>query len=109
MSAVPADGATLGEIMFRGNVVMKGYLKNRAATAAAFEGGWFHSGDLGVKHPDGYVQLKDRSKDIIISGGENISSIEMEDTLYKHPPCRRRRSWRCRTTNGARPPAPSWS
>ena len=85
MRPVPADGATLGEVMFRGNVVMKGYLKNPAATAKAFEGGWFHSGDLGVKYPDGYVQLKDRSKDIIISGGENISSIEVEDALYKHP------------------------
>jgi fatty-acyl-CoA synthase len=71
--------------MFRGNVVMKGYLKNPAATEKAFAGGWFHSGDLGVKHPDGYIQLKDRSKDIIISGGENISSIEVEDALYKHP------------------------
>ena len=85
MEPVPADGATLGEVMFRGNVVMKGYLKNPAATRKAFEGGWFHSGDLGVKHPDGYIQLKDRSKDIIISGGENISSIEVEDALYKHP------------------------
>jgi fatty-acyl-CoA synthase len=85
MKAVPRDGETLGEVMFRGNVVMKGYLKNKAATAAAFAGGWFHSGDLGVIHPDGYVQLKDRSKDIIISGGENISSIEVEDALYKHP------------------------
>lgn len=85
MVPVPADGATLGEVMFRGNVVMKGYLKNPSATEKAFEGGWFHSGDLGVKHPDGYVQLKDRSKDIIISGGENISSIEVEDALYKHP------------------------
>ena len=85
MEPVPADGATLGEVMFRGNVVMKGYLKNPSATQAAFAGGWFHSGDLGVKHPDGYVQLKDRSKDIIISGGENISSIEVEDALYKHP------------------------
>jgi fatty-acyl-CoA synthase len=85
MEPVPRDGATLGEVMFRGNVVMKGYLKNKAATAAAFAGGWFHSGDLGVIHPDGYVQLKDRSKDIIISGGENISSIEVEDALYKHP------------------------
>jgi fatty-acyl-CoA synthase len=85
MQAVPADGTTLGEVMFRGNVVMKGYLKNPAATAKAFEGGWFHSGDLGVKYPDGYIQLKDRSKDIIISGGENISSIEVEDALYKHP------------------------
>jgi fatty-acyl-CoA synthase len=85
MEAVPADGETMGEVMFRGNVVMKGYLKNPPASAKAFEGGWFHSGDLGVKHPDGYVQLKDRSKDIIISGGENISSIEVEDALYKHP------------------------
>jgi len=82
---VPADAATLGEAMFRGNIVMKGYLKNPAATAKAFEGGWFHSGDLGVMHPDGYIQLKDRSKDIIISGGENISSIEVEDALMKHP------------------------
>jgi fatty-acyl-CoA synthase len=85
MQAVPRDGETLGEVMFRGNVVMKGYLKNRASTAAAFAGGWFHSGDLGVIHPDGYIQIKDRSKDIIISGGENISSIEVEDALYKHP------------------------
>jgi fatty-acyl-CoA synthase len=85
MATVPADGETMGEVMFRGNVVMKGYLKNPASSAAAFAGGWFHSGDLGVKHPDGYVQLKDRSKDIIISGGENISSIEVEDALYKHP------------------------
>jgi 3-(methylthio)propionyl---CoA ligase len=85
MQAVPRDGETLGEVMFRGNVVMKGYLKNKSASAAAFEGGWFHSGDLGVMHPDGYIQLKDRSKDIIISGGENISSIEVEDALYKHP------------------------
>jgi fatty-acyl-CoA synthase len=85
LEPVPADGETLGEVMFRGNVVMKGYLKNPASTAKAFAGGWFHSGDLGVKYPDGYVQLKDRSKDIIISGGENISSIEVEDALYKHP------------------------
>ena len=85
MRSTPPDGETLGEVMFRGNVVMKGYLKNKKATDAAFAGGWFHSGDLGVKHPDGYVQLKDRSKDIIISGGENISSIEVEDALYKHP------------------------
>ena len=85
MAPVPADGATLGEVMFRGNVVMKGYLKNPSATAKAFAGGWFHSGDLGVRYPDGYIQLKDRSKDIIISGGENISSIEVEDALYKHP------------------------
>jgi fatty-acyl-CoA synthase len=85
LEPVPADGRTLGEVMFRGNVVMKGYLKNRKATEEAFRGGWFHSGDLGVMHPDGYIQLKDRSKDIIISGGENISSIEVEDRLYKHP------------------------
>ena len=85
MKPVPADGETMGEVMFRGNVVMKGYLKNPKATAEAFAGGWFHSGDLGVMHPDGYIQLKDRSKDIIISGGENISSIEVEDALYKHP------------------------
>lgn len=85
MRPVPADGATLGEVMMRGNVVMKGYLKDAKATQSAFAGGWFHTGDLAVKHPDGYVQLKDRSKDIIISGGENISSIEVEDTLYKHP------------------------
>ena len=85
MQPVPSDGETIGEVMMRGNVVMKGYLKNLAATQAAFEGGWFHTGDLGVKYPDGYVQLKDRSKDIIISGGENISSIEVEDALYKHP------------------------
>ncbi|HWV54568.1 acyl-CoA synthetase [Pseudorhodoplanes sp.] len=85
MQPVARDGATLGEVMMRGNVVMKGYLKNPAASAKAFAGGWFHTGDLGVMHPDGYIQLKDRSKDIIISGGENISSIEVEDALYKHP------------------------
>ena len=85
MQPVPRDGESMGEVMFRGNVVMKGYLKNKAATDKAFAGGWFHSGDLGVMHPDGYIQLKDRSKDIIISGGENISSIEVEDALYKHP------------------------
>jgi fatty-acyl-CoA synthase len=84
MQPVARDGETLGEVMFRGNVVMKGYLKNKTSTEAAFAGGWFHSGDLGVIHPDGYIQLKDRSKDIIISGGENISSIEVEDALYKH-------------------------
>ena len=85
MQPVPRDAQTMGEVMFRGNVVMKGYLKNPEASAEAFAGGWFHSGDLGVRHPDGYIQLKDRSKDIIISGGENISSIEVEDVLYKHP------------------------
>ncbi len=85
MHPVPADGETIGEIMFRGNIVMKGYLKNPKATDEAFAGGWFHSGDLAVMHPDGYLQIKDRSKDIIISGGENISSIEVEDALYAHP------------------------
>ena len=85
MAPAPADGRTMGEVMFRGNVVMKGYLKNKASTEKAFAGGWFHSGDLGVKHPDGYIQLRDRSKDIIISGGENISSIEVEDALFAHP------------------------
>lgn len=84
MEPVPHDGETIGEVMFRGNVVMKGYLKNPEATQKTFAGGWFHSGDLGVVHPDGYVQLKDRSKDIIISGGENISSIEIEDILHNH-------------------------
>ncbi len=85
MEPMPADGESLGEVMMRGNVIMKGYLKNPAATQKAFAGGWFHTGDLGVMHADGYIQLKDRSKDIIISGGENISSIEVEDALYKHP------------------------
>src|SRR5262249_9556070 len=85
MTPVVRDGETLGEVMMRGNVVMKGYLKNKSSTETAFAGGWFHTGDLGVMHPDGYIQLKDRSKDIIISGGENISSIEVEDALYKHP------------------------
>ena len=85
MEPVPADGETMGEIMFKGNIAMKGYLKNEKATQEAFEGGWFHSGDLAVKSADGYVKIKDRSKDIIISGGENISSIEVEDVLYRHP------------------------
>ena len=85
MQPVPADGETMGEAMFQGNIVMKGYLKNPDTTAASLADGWFHSGDLGVMHPDGYIQLKDRSKDIIISGGENISSIEVEGVLYKHP------------------------
>ncbi len=85
MQPVPADGETLGEIMFRGNICMKGYLKNPAATEASFKGDWFHTGDLAVMNPDGYVRIKDRSKDIIISGGENISSIEIEDALYQHP------------------------
>ena len=85
MKPVPADGETMGEIMMRGNITMKGYLKNPEATEEAFRGGWFHSGDLAVMQPDGYVKIKDRSKDIIISGGENISSIEVEDALYRHP------------------------
>ncbi|MFQ5764589.1 MAG: AMP-binding protein, partial [Rhodospirillales bacterium] len=85
MTPVPADGETMGEVMFRGNIVMKGYLKNADATEKSLAGGWFRSGDLGVSCPDGYLQLKDRSKDIIISGGENISSIEVEGVLYKHP------------------------
>ena len=85
MQPVPADGETMGEIMFRGNITMKGYLKNPQATQEAFAGGWFHSGDLAVMNPDGYIKVKDRSKDIIISGGENISSLEVEDVLYRHP------------------------
>jgi len=85
MREVPADGETMGEIMFRGNITMKGYLKNPAATTEAFAGGWFHSGDLAVLQPDGYVKIKDRSKDVIISGGENISSLEVEEALYRHP------------------------
>ena len=85
MQPVPDDGETMGEIMIRGNTVMKGYLKNPDASAEAFRGGWFHTGDLGVRHPDGYVEVKDRAKDVIISGGENISSLEIEEVLYKHP------------------------
>jgi fatty-acyl-CoA synthase len=85
LAPVPADGSTMGEILMRGNIVMKGYLKNPAATEEAFAGGWFHTGDLGVRHPDGYIDLKDRSKDIIISGGENISTVEVENLLYRHP------------------------
>jgi fatty-acyl-CoA synthase len=85
MQPVPWDGETMGEIMFRGNITMKGYLKNPKATQEAFAGGWFHTGDLAVQFPDGYIKIKDRSKDIIISGGENISSIEVEDVLYRHP------------------------
>lgn len=85
MTPVPSDGKTVGEIVFRGNAVMKGYLKNPKANEEAFANGWFHSGDLGVKHPDGYIEIKDRSKDIIISGGENISSVEVENILYQYP------------------------
>jgi fatty-acyl-CoA synthase len=85
MAEVPANGEVMGEIMFRGNIVMKGYLKNPSATAKSFAGGWFHTGDLAVLEPDRYVKIRDRSKDIIISGGENISSLEVEDALYRHP------------------------
>ena len=85
MQPVPKDAETMGEVMMRGNIVMKGYLKNPNATEEAFSDGWFHTGDLGVWHPDGYIALKDRSKDVIISGGENISTIEVEETLYTHP------------------------
>jgi fatty-acyl-CoA synthase len=85
MEKMPADGATIGELMLRGNTVMKGYLKNPEATDEAFADGWFHTGDLAVMHPDGYMEVKDRAKDIIISGGENISSLEVEEVLYKHP------------------------
>ncbi len=85
MQPVPQDGNTLGELMIRGNTVMKGYLKNTDATTEAFSGGWFHTGDLGVQHPDGYIEIKDRAKDIIISGGENISTLEVEEALYRHP------------------------
>ena len=85
LEPMPSDGVTMGEIFMRGNNVMRGYLKNPSATEKAFAGGWFATGDLGVMHPDGYIEIKDRSKDIIISGGENISSIEVEDVLYRHP------------------------
>jgi fatty-acyl-CoA synthase len=85
MHPVPWDGKTQGELLLRGNIVMKGYLKNAEATERAFAGGWFHTGDLAVVHPDGYIQITDRSKDVIISGGENISSVEVEDILHQHP------------------------
>jgi fatty-acyl-CoA synthase len=85
LEPMPSDGQTVGELLLRGNTLMRGYLKNPAATADAFRGGWFHTGDLGVRHPDGYIEIKDRSKDIIISGGENISSLEVEEVLYRHP------------------------
>ncbi len=85
MADVPADGATIGELVLRSNTLMKGYLKNQAATDESFDRGWFHTGDLAVMHPDGYVEIKDRAKDIIISGGENISSLEVEEALYRHP------------------------
>ena len=102
MQPVPWDGETMGEIMFRGNITMKGYLKNPAATEGAFAGGWFHTGDLAVMHPDGYVKIRDRSKDIIISGGENISSIEVEEALYRHPAVMSAAVVARRTRNGAR-------
>jgi fatty-acyl-CoA synthase len=85
MIDTPADGDTMGELMLRGNTVMKGYFKNAAATKEAFDGGWLHTGDLGVMHPNGYIEIKDRAKDVIISGGENISSLEIEEVLYRHP------------------------
>ena len=85
MEPTPSDGVTMGELMIRGNTVMRGYLKNPQATDEAFASGWYHTGDLGVTHPDGYIEVRDRSKDIIISGGENISSLEVEDVLYRHP------------------------
>jgi fatty-acyl-CoA synthase len=107
MRPVPRDGETLGEVMFQGNVVMKGYLKNRKSTDAAFAGGWFHSGDLGVMHPDGYIQLKDRSKDIIISGGENISPSRSRTRSTSTPRCRPPRWSPSRTRSGARRRAPS--
>src|SRR5476651_1634287 len=97
----------MGEVMFRGNIVMKGYLKNEKATRDAFAGGWFHTGDLGVLDEHGYVIIKDRSKDIIISGGENISSVEVEDVLHKHPPCCLPRWWQSPMPSGAKCPAPS--
>jgi fatty-acyl-CoA synthase len=85
MQPTPSDGSTMGELMLRGNTVMKGYLKNPDASAEAFRGDWFHTGDLAVRHPDGYVEIKDRAKDVINSGGENVSSLEVEELLYKHP------------------------
>jgi len=85
LAPLPQDGATMGEVFMRGNIVMKGYLKNAKATDEAFAGGWFHTGDLGVTHADGYIEIKDRSKDVIISGGENISTIEVEGVLFRHP------------------------
>ncbi|MEZ4558660.1 MAG: AMP-binding protein [Caldilineaceae bacterium] len=106
MEPVPADGATLGEVFMRGNIVMMGYLKNEAATETAFRGGWFHSGDLAVMHPDGYIELKDRAKDIIISGGENISTIEVENALFRHPRSWTAPWWADPTRPGARRRAP---
>ena len=102
MQHVPTDGVTVGEIMFRGNQTMMGYLKDPEATDRAFEGGWFHTGDLAVLEADSYARIKDRSKDIIISGGENISSVEVEDSCTRTRRSRRRRLSRCRTRSGAR-------
>ena len=101
MEDVPADGESLGEIVMKGNSVMTGYWNMDSETVEAFRGGWFHSGDIGVMHPDGYVELRDRKKDMIISGGENISSVEVEQVLVRHPAVSRRRWWRCPTRSGA--------
>jgi len=106
LAPVPADGATMGEIFMRGNIVIKGYLKNPGATEEAFAGGWFHSGDLGVMHPDGYIELKDRSTDIIISGGENISRSRLRMSSIGTLPCSRRRWWRAPIRCGVKRPAP---
>jgi len=106
MQPVPWDGETMGEVMMRGNITMKGYLDNPEATNEAFEGGWFHSGDLGVVQPDGYIQLRDRAKDIIISGGENISSIEVEGVFTALKLSPQWPWWRDQMTNGAKPPVP---
>ena len=108
MNDVPADGETMGEIVMRGNNVMKGYFEDEEATAEAFRGGWFHSGDLGVMQPDGYVRLLDRAKDVVISGGENISTVEIEQALPPTMRCWTRRSSGCPTRSGASGPRPSW-
>ena len=108
MADVPADGVTMGEIVMRGNTVMAGYYLDPEATAEAFRGGWFHCGDLGVMHPDGYIELRDRAKDIVISGGENISTVEVEQALMSHPASWRRRSSGCPTTSGASARRRSW-
>jgi AMP-binding enzyme len=104
---VPADGATMGEIVMRGNNVMKGYFEDEEATAEAFRGGWFHSGDLGVVHSDGYVQLLDRAKDVVISGGENFSTVRSSGRCSPTRPCWRQRSSGCPTRSGASGPRPS--
>ena len=107
LSPCRATATTMGELMLRGNTVMKGYLLNPTATDEAFRGGWFHTGDLAVWHPDGYVEIKDRAKDIIISGGENISSLEVEEALYRHPAVMEAAVVAGPTSSGARRPAPS--